>query len=378
MPVPYDQLPVLLPENLDLGAGETLAEYAPFYETTCPVCGKPAKRITDTMDTFTCSSWYYLRYCDPHNDQEPFSKAAVDHWMGVDNYIGGIEHAILHLLYSRFWTKVMRDLGMIDLDEPFINLLCQGMVKDANGDTMSKSKGNVVPPSSVIEPYGADTMRLAILFIAPSEKDFNWDEEVVAGANRFIKRAWRTVWGLANSADSAAELDPAKLSGASAELWRRLNEMGIKCTADFDRYQFNTSISAVMELVNDASKYLVDTPEEQRDGALCARVAHDIVAMLSPICPHWAEELFHEALGFSGSIYDEPWPEFDPEQAKSSMVEIVVQIKGKVRGRALVPADATNAELEEAAKSAVANQLVGKDIKKVIVVPGRLVNIVAI
>ena len=378
VPVPYDQLPVLLPENLDLGAGETLAEYAPFYETTCPVCGKPAKRITDTMDTFTCSSWYYLRYCDPHNDQEPFSKAAVDHWMGVDNYIGGIEHAILHLLYSRFWTKVMRDLGMIDLDEPFINLLCQGMVKDANGDTMSKSKGNVVPPSSVIEPYGADTMRLAILFIAPSEKDFNWDEEVVAGANRFIKRAWRTVWGLANSADSSADLNPAKLSGASAELWRRLNEMGIKCTADFDRYQFNTSISAVMELVNDASKYLVDTPEDQRDGALCARVAHDIVAMLSPICPHWAEELFHEALGFTGSIYDEPWPEFDPEQAKSSMVEIVVQIKGKVRGRAMVPADATNAELEEAAKAAVANQLVGKDIKKVIVVPGRLVNIVAI
>ena len=378
VPVPEEDLPVLLPEDLDLGAGDTLAEYAPFYETTCPKCGRPAKRITDTMDTFTCSSWYYLRYCDPHNDEAPFSKEAVDRWMPVDNYIGGIEHAILHLLYSRFWTKVLRDLGMVDVDEPFTNLLCQGMVKDENGDTMSKSKGNVVPPSSVIGPYGADTMRLAILFIAPSEKDFNWDEEVVAGANRFIKRAWRTVWGLANSADSSADLNPAKLSGASADLWRRLNEMGIKCTADFDRYQFNTSISAVMELVNDASKYLVDTPEDQRDGALCARVAHDIVAMLSPICPHWAEELFHEALGFTGSIYDEPWPEFDPEQAKSSMVEIVVQIKGKVRGRAMVPADATNAELEEAAKAAAANQLVGKDIKKVIVVPGRLVNIVAI
>ena len=348
------------------------------YETTCPKCGKPAKRITDTMDTFTCSSWYYLRYCDPHNDQAPFSKAAVDHWMGVDNYIGGIEHAILHLLYSRFWTKVMRDLGMIDLDEPFINLLCQGMVKDANGDTMSKSKGNVVPPSSVIGPYGADTMRLAILFIAPSEKDFNWDEEVVAGANRFIKRAWRCVWGLAGSADTAAELDVSSLDAPAAELWRRLNEMGLKCTSDFDRYQFNTAISAVMELVNDASKYLADTPEDKRDAALCARVAHDIVAMLSPICPHWAEELFHAALGREGSVYDEPWPEFDENEAKANTVEIAVQIKGKVRGRIMVAADATQAELEAAAKEAVAEQLVGKDIKKVIVVPGRLVNIVAV
>ena len=378
VPVPYEDLPVLLPENLDLGAGETLAEYAPFYETTCPACGKPAKRITDTMDTFTCSSWYYLRYCDPHNDQAPFSPELAKRWMPVDNYIGGIEHAILHLLYSRFWTKVMRDLGMVDFDEPFTNLLCQGMVKDANGDTMSKSKGNVVPPSSVIEPYGADTMRLAILFIAPTEKDFNWDEEAVAGANRFIKRAWRTVWSLAQSGADAGEFDPAKLSGSDAELWRRLNELGIRCTNDFDRGQFNTAISAVMELVNDASKYLVDTPEDARDAALCARVAHDVVAMLSPICPHWGEELFHEALGCTGSLYDEPWPEFDAEQAKSSMVEIVVQIKGKVRGRIMVAADAANDELEEAAKAAVAAQLEGKDIKKVIVVPGRLVNIVAI
>ena len=377
VPVPYEDLPVTLPENLDLGAGETLAEYAPFYETTCPKCGKPAKRITDTMDTFTCSSWYYLRYCDPHNDKEPFSKEAVDHWMPVDNYIGGIEHAILHLLYSRFWTKVMRDLGMLDFDEPFTNLLCQGMVKDANGDTMSKSKGNVVPPSSVIEPYGADTMRLAILFIAPSEKDFNWDEEVVAGANRFIKRAWRTVWGLVEGTENAGDFDASKLSGASAELWRRLNEMGIKCTVDFDRYQFNTAISAVMELVNDASKYLVDTPVEQRDAALCLRVAHDIVTMLSPICPHWGEELFHEALGFEASVYDEPWPVFDAEAAKAKTVQIAVQIKGKVRARIDVAADASQEEAEEAAKAAVASQLEGKTVRKVIYVPGKLVNIVA-
>ncbi|MDO5709567.1 MAG: class I tRNA ligase family protein, partial [Coriobacteriales bacterium] len=251
------------------------------------------------------------------------------------------------------------------------------MVKDANGDTMSKSKGNVVPPSSVIEPYGADTMRLAILFIAPSEKDFNWDEEVVAGANRFIKRAWRTVWGLVEGTENAGAFDPSKLSGASAELWRRLNEMGIKCTVDFDRYQFNTAISAVMELVNDASKYLVDTPVELRDAALCLRVAHDIVTMLSPICPHWGEELFHEALSFETSVYDESWPVFDAEAAKAKTVQIAVQIKGKVRARIDVAADASKEEAEEAAKAAVANQLEGKTVRKVIYVPGKLVNIVA-
>lgn len=196
VPVPYDELPVKLPDDLDLSAGDTLAECKEFYETICPTCGRPAHRITDTMDTFTCSSWYYLRYCDPHNEELPFSKESVDRWMPVDNYIGGIEHAILHLLYSRFFTKVLRDLGMIGIDEPFKNLLTQGMVKDEHGDTMSKSKGNVVPPSSVIEPYGADTMRLAILFVAPPEKDFDWDEKAVAGANRFIKRAWRIVWEL--------------------------------------------------------------------------------------------------------------------------------------------------------------------------------------
>ena len=378
VPVPEDQLPVRLPEDLDLGAGETLAEYAPFYETTCPKCGKPAKRITDTMDTFTCSSWYYLRYCDPHNDQAPFSKEAVDRWMPVDNYIGGIEHAILHLLYSRFWTKVLRDMGMVDVDEPFTNLLCQGMVKDANGDTMSKSKGNVVPPSSVIGPYGADTMRLSILFIAPAEKDFNWDEEAVAGANRFIKRAWRIVWLLAQSGQGAGELDPKALKGKDRELWRQLNEFGLKCTEDFDRGQFNTAISAVMELVNGASKYVNEVPAGERDAALCVRVAHDIVCMLAPICPHWAEELFHSALGRTTSSYNEPWPTFSAEEAKSDEVEIAVQIKGKVRARVNVSATASKDELEAVAKQAVADQLVGKTIKKVIVVPGRLVNIVAI
>ena len=377
VPVPYDQLPVMLPDNLDLAAGDTLAECKEFVETTCPQCGKSAKRITDTMDTFTCSSWYYLRYCDPHNTELPFSKESVDRWMPVDNYIGGIEHAILHLLYSRFFTKVLRDLGMIDIDEPFKNLMTQGMVKDEHGDTMSKSKGNVVPPSSVIEPYGADTMRLAILFVAPPEKDFDWDEKVVAGANRFIKRAWRVVWELSRTADASAMLDHTNLDAKSLELNRVLNAMGIRCTTEFDKGQFNTAISAVMELVNAASAYINEVPAESRDAALCYKVANDVVAMLAPIIPHWAEELSHEALGKDTPVYHQPWPEFDPEQAKSNTVEIAVQLKGKVRARIEVSADASEEELTAAATEAIADQLEGKEIRKVIVVKGRLVNIVA-
>lgn len=377
VPVPYDQLPVTLPDNLDLAAGDTLAECKEFVETTCPKCGKPAKRITDTMDTFTCSSWYYLRYCDPHNTELPFSKESVDRWMPVDNYIGGIEHAILHLLYSRFFTKVLRDLGMIAIDEPFKNLMTQGMVKDEHGDTMSKSKGNVVPPSSVIEPYGADTMRLAILFVAPPEKDFDWDEKVVAGANRFIKRAWRVVWELSRTADASAVLDHTALDAKSLELNRVLNAMGIRCTTEFDKGQFNTAISAVMELVNAASAYINEVPAESRDAALCYKVANDVVSMLAPIIPHWAEELSHEALGKDTPVYHQPWPEFDPEQAKSNTVEIAVQLKGKVRARIEVSADASEEELTAAATEAIADQLEGKEIRKVIVVKGRLVNIVA-
>ena len=224
----------------------------------------------------------------------------------------------------------MRDLGLLDFDEPFTNLLCQGMVKDENGDTMSKSKGNVVPPSSVIEPYGADTMRLAILFIAPSEKDFNWDEEVVAGANRFIKRAWRTVWGLAATADRDAKLNPAKLDAQGKELYRRMHELGIRCTTDFDRAQFNTAISAVMELVNEASAYLNKVALQKRDAALTFVVARGIVAMLSPICPHWGEELYHEALGLTApTFYGEGLPKrkslflFDRQNIKCLIIVFI-------------------------------------------------------
>ena len=376
VPVPEDQLPVLLPDDLNLGAGDTLAEYAPFYETTCPKCGRPARRITDTMDTFTCSSWYYLRYCDPHDSAAPFSRAAVDRWMPVDNYIGGIEHAILHLLYSRFWTKVLRDLGMLDVDEPFTNLLCQGMVKDENGDTMSKSKGNVVPPSSVIEPYGADTMRLAILFIAPPEKDFDWDPKAVEGANRFIKRAWRIVWQLVQSGDANVAFDKSALDEVAMKLYRERHRTIAKCTEDFDRGQFNTAISAVMELVNAASAYLNATEGASRDKAMCYGVAKDIVSVLAPICPFWADELWHEALGCEGNAYTAAWPEFDLAESIEDTVQIVVQVLGKVRGRIDVARDASNEEMQAAAEEAVAKWLEGKTVVKAICVPGKLVNLV--
>lgn len=376
VPVPEDQLPVTLPENLDLTAGETLAECRDFYETTCPVCGAPARRETDTMDTFTCSSWYYLRYTDPHNTELPFSREAANRFMPVDNYIGGIEHAILHLLYSRFFTKALRDMGLLDVDEPFTNLLCQGMVKDENGDTMSKSKGNVVPPSSVIEPFGADTMRLAILFIAPPEKDFDWDPNAVEGANRFIKRAWRTVWQLVQTAGVASALDKASLSKPALELYRERHRTLAKCTEDFDRGQFNTAISAMMELVNAANAYLNAVPAGERDAALTALVATDIVSVLAPICPFACEELWHEALGREGSVYTAPWPEFDAAEAAADEVEIAVQVLGKMRARVMVPANADAATMQAAAEQAVAKHIEGKTVVKAICVPGKLVNLV--
>ena len=376
VPVPEDQLPVTLPENLDLTAGETLAECKEFYETTCPVCGAPARRETDTMDTFTCSSWYYLRYTDPHNTELPFSREAANHWMPVDNYVGGIEHAILHLLYSRFFTKAMRDMGLLDIDEPFTNLLCQGMVKDEHGETMSKSKGNVVPPSSVIEPYGADTMRLAILFIAPPEKDFDWDPNAVEGANRFIKRAWRTVWQLAATAGDAAALDKAGLDAEALKLYRERHRTLAACTENFDRGQFNTAISAMMELVNAASAYLNAVPAEGRDASLTAMVATDIVSVLAPICPFMCEELWHAALCRKGSVYIAPWPEFDPKEAESDEVELAVQVQGKMRTRTHVPRNSDQDVMRAAAEQAAAKWIDGKTVVKAICIPNKLVNLI--
>jgi leucyl-tRNA synthetase len=250
------------------------------------------------------------------------------------------------------------------------------MVKDEHGETMSKSKGNVVPPSSVIGPYGADTMRLSILFIAPPEKDFDWDPKAVAGCNRFIKRAWRSVWALADGA-ADAPVDAAALGEAGKKLYRELNRTGVKCTDDFDRGQFNTAISAVMEMVNAADDYLRAVPQDVCEPELRFAAASDIVRCLAPICPHWAEELWHEALHQQTSVYHAAWPEFDAEAAKADVVEIAVQVCGKVRQHIEVPREISAEELQELGLAAVAKWIEGKTVVKVVAIPGRLVNVVA-
>ena len=386
VPVPEEDLPVLLPEDIDLAAGETLATHEEFCACTCPQCGKPARRETDTMDTFTCSSWYYMRYTDPHNTQAPFDPAKANRWLPVDQYIGGIEHAILHLLYSRFFTKVLRDLGMLDFDEPFTNLLCQGMVLDGNGDVMSKSKGNVIAPEDMIAEYGADAVRAYILFMAPPDKELLWNEDGLAGLYKFLNRAWRLVNDLAGRADEDTlfqkAADPAQLGKLTATLTRERHRVVQKVTGDFERSSFNTAISAIMELVNAASDYLraaspADRAASPQLSALDADVAQTVVKLLAPLCPHWADEMWTTVLGGTGSVHLEPWPTFDPEQIKEDTVELAVQVNGKVRARIQVAADAAQDAVQETALEAVAAEIAGKDVKKVIVVPGRLVNVVA-
>ena len=386
VPVPESDLPIRLPEDIDLAAGETLATHEGFVKCTCPKCGKPARRETDTMDTFTCSSWYYMRYTDPHNAESPFDPAKANRWLPVDQYIGGIEHAILHLLYSRFFTKVLRDMGMLDFDEPFTNLLCQGMVLDEHGEVMSKSKGNVVSPEKMIAGYGADAVRAYVLFMGPVDKEKMWNEDGLAGIYKFLNRLWRIVCDLVGKAgdktlyDSSA--DPAKAHTTAMDMKRERHRVAQKVTADFERNNFNTALAAIMELANTAGSFLRMKPAEHRvncetGGPLCREVAETIVKLMAPIAPHWAEELWHEVLDGEGSVHDQAWPEFDPEQAKANEVELAVQVNGKVRGRVTVPADAAEDVVREAALAAVEQLTAGKNIFKVIVVPGRLVNIVA-
>ncbi len=385
--VPVDQLPVRLPEDIDLAAGETLATHEGFVNTTCPVCGAPAKRETDTMDTFTCSSWYYMRYTDPHNDQAPFDPAKANGWMPVDQYIGGIEHAILHLLYSRFFTKVLRDCGLLDFDEPFTNLLCQGMVLDANGEVMSKSKGNVVSPEEMIRDYGADSVRAAMLFMGPPDKEKLWNEDGLAGMAKFLNRLWRQVNDLAGAAGEdtlfEAAPDPEAAVKVAQKLMRERHRVVGKVSDDFDRNNFNTAIAAIMELSNVTGEYLRAFSPEARGAcpdhqALDAEVAATLVKLMAPIAPHWAEELWQTVLGHpDSSVHSQPWPEYDPEAAKADEVELAVQVNGKVKAKITVAADASEEAIREEALAAVARALEGKDVKKVVVVAGRLVNVVA-
>ena len=386
VPVPEDQLPVTLPKDIDLAAGETLATHEQFAQCTCPKCGKPARRETDTMDTFTCSSWYYMRYTDPHNTELPFSSDRVNRWMPVDQYIGGIEHAILHLLYSRFFTKVLRDMGMLDFDEPFTNLLCQGMVLDENGEVMSKSKGNVISPEDMIAGYGADAVRAYILFMAPPDKELQWNEDGLAGMYKFLNRTWRMVNDLVGKAGEetsfqvGAKAEEAKK--AHDELLRERHRVVGKVIDDFARNNFNTAIAAIMELVNATGDYLRKNSAEDRAAnaelaAFDKEVAEVIVKLLAPMAPHWAEELWQDVLGNETSVHKEAWPEFDPNAAKASEVELAVQVNGKVKAKITVAADAAEDAIRETALEAIADATAGKDIKKVIVIPGRLVNVVA-
>ncbi|WP_304104916.1 leucine--tRNA ligase, partial [Phascolarctobacterium succinatutens] len=338
--VPEDQLPVRLPEDVSFTAGakSPLATSEEFVHCKCPKCGADATRETDTMDTFLCSSWYYLRYTDAHNDKMPFDKELNNYWGPVDQYIGGIEHAILHLLYSRFFVKVLRDAGLVDYDEPFSNLLTQGMViKD--GAKMSKSLGNVVSPEEILSKYGADTARLFILFAAPPERELEWSDQGVEGSFRFLNRIWRIVQAFeAVLAQKVTEYDHSNLSEADKNLRRVLHSSIKKVTNDIEtRFNFNTAISTMMELVN--ALYAYKEAAKEPNAGLIYEAISDLIKMMSPFVPHITEELWRGAIDANSSVHEQSWPECDEEALKVDNVEIVLQVNGKVRGRLTVPAE---------------------------------------
>lgn len=378
--VPEDQLPVRLPEDVSFTAGakSPLATSDEFVHCKCPKCGADATRETDTMDTFLCSSWYYLRYTDAHNDKMPFDKELNNYWGPVDQYIGGIEHAILHLLYSRFFVKVLRDAGLVDYDEPFSNLLTQGMViKD--GAKMSKSLGNVVSPEEILSKYGADTARLFILFAAPPERELEWSDQGVEGSFRFLNRIWRIVQAFeAVLAQKVTEYDHSNLNEADKDLRRVLHSSIKKVTNDIEtRFNFNTAISTMMELVN--ALYAYKEAVKEPNAGLIYEAISDLIKMMSPFVPHITEELWRGAIDANSSVHEQSWPECDEEALKVDNVEIVLQVNGKVRGRLTVPAEATKEELEKIAMADanVQAHIGDATVRKVICVPGRLVNIVA-
>lgn len=377
VPIPESELPVRLPENVKFtGQGKSpLSECEEFMNTTCPKCGGHARRESDTMDTFVCSSWYYLRYCDPHNDKMPFAKDKVDYWMNVDQYIGGVEHAILHLLYARFFTKVLYDLGYVSCEEPFENLLTQGMVlKD--GSKMSKSVGNVVSPDEIVAKYGADTARLFILFAAPPERDLDWNDTAVEGAYKFLNRVWRAVDEL-KPFMSDEKVVSASLNAEEKKLRFAVNASIKKVTEDFERFSFNTAISSIMEMVNELYRYKDATAPESYSKPLIGEALRSLIVLLSPIVPHITQEMW-ESIGNDTALFDTPWPSFDESALVVSEVEIVVQINGKIRDKMTVSADLSREQMEEIAKTSdKVKSLIGdKQIVKVIAVPKKLINIV--
>ena len=375
VPVKEEELPVMLPTDVVFsGKGESpLLTSKIFNEVTCPCCGKKASRETDTMDTFLDSSWYFLRFTDAQNKHAVYDKKKADYWMNVDQYIGGVEHAILHLLYSRFFTKVLHDLGYCDAEEPFKNLLTQGMVlKD--GWKMSKSKGNVVSPEAIISKYGADTARLFILFASPPEKDLEWSDTGVEGSFRFLNRVWRVVIELKDSIAEAKDT-PYVQSEADKELDYQMNLTIKKVTEDIkERFNFNTAVSSIMELVNEIYKY---KEKENIDYPLLKKAIEFVIIMLNPFVPHISEELWLQ-IGGEGYAYNQSWPTYNPQALIKDKTEVVIQINGKVKGKMEV---ALNAPQEDIKKIALENEkiqkaLEDKSVMKVIVVPNKLINIV--
>lgn len=374
VPEKKENLPVLLPTDIEFtGKGESpLTTSKAFMNATCPCCGKPARREVDTMDTFVDSSWYFLRYIDAQNTKEPFAKDVVDKWMPVDQYIGGVEHAIMHLLYARFFVKAFNEMGMVDFKEPFKNLLTQGMVlKD--GSKMSKSKGNVVSPLEIIDEYGADTARLFVLFAAPPERDLEWSDQGVEGCFRFLNRVYRLVDELADITKSEATL--GELTKEDKAMRFTINATLKKVTEDLnEKFGFNTAISALMELINEMYKY---KELENRNDAVIKEAIETIVTILAPFAPHIGEELW-TMIGKDGSIFDISWPSYDESALVKDEVEVVVQVNGKVRGKLSVASNISREEMQEAAMNdeKIKTLVEGKTIVKVIAVPKKLVNIV--
>jgi leucyl-tRNA synthetase len=380
VPVPQEDLPVVLPTNLELleNGGSPLPFHKPFYSTPCPKCGGDARRETDTMDTFVESSWYFARYACPDFDKGPLDSKRVDYWMPVDQYIGGIEHAVLHLLYARFFVKVLRDLGELKADEPFLNLLTQGMViKD--GFKMSKSKGNVVDPDEMIQAYGADTVRLFCLFASPPEKDLDWSEQGVEGSFRFLSRMWRLV---SENLDDLAAAVPfpggSPLSKDLAQLRRKTHQTIKKVSEDIkERFHFNTAIAAIMELVNLIYQVLENRQPDPMFWPVVREAAEAVIVLSSPMVPHISEELW-KTLGHRQMLLETVWPAWDEQALKAEEILIVVQINGKLRSRITVPSDATDTELEDISlqDTRVRESIEGKEVKRIVVVPKKLINIV--
>lgn len=374
VPVKKEDLPVLLPTDVEFtGKGESpLTTSKQFMSTTCPHCGKPARREVDTMDTFVDSSWYFLRYVDSNNENEPFSKDLVNRWHPVDQYIGGVEHAIMHLLYARWFVKAFKSMGMVDFNEPFKNLLTQGMVL-MDGSKMSKSKGNTVSPMDIIDEYGADTARLFVLFAAPPERDLDWSEQGVDGCFRFLNRVYRLVDELADVVKKDVEF--GELNSQDKDMRYTIHSTLKKVTADLsEKFGFNTAISALMELINDMYKYKeLDNINE----AVIKEGVQTIVTIIAPFAPHLGEELW-TMIGKEGSVFDIDWPKYDEKALAKDEIEVVVQVNGKVRGKLTVNSNISKEEMEKVAleDEKIKGLVEGKTIVKVVAVPKKLVNVV--